>query len=176
MKYDLKTISRNALYTALYVALCKVFDYISFGAIQVRIAEALCIMPIFDDMAIISVTLGCFISNLLFSSIYDAIFGTLATFIGLVFIKFIKSEKLQIRIKDFKISIDPFFIKMLPTILSNAIIIPFVIKFAFGDTMPIWLIAITVALGEIVAVYILGYSLYRALKVTNIFENNKGTT
>lgn len=149
MSFKLKDILRNAVYASLYVALCYVFQPISFAAIQVRIAESLCILPLFDDLAIISITIGCFLSNLLFSGIIDAIFGTLATFIGLVLIKFIK--------------IDNFFIKMLPTILSNAIIIPFVLRFAFGETMPLWLLAITIAIGEIIAVYVIGYVLYKVL-------------
>ncbi len=152
MNTQLRKVLQNAVYAAIYVALCYVFQPISFAAIQVRIAEALCILPIFDDMAIISITIGCFLSNILLSSPLDAIFGTLATFIGLLCIKFIK--------------IDNFFLKMLPTILSNAIIIPFVIKFGFGDTMPLWLLSITIAIGEIIAVYVMGYILYRALKNT----------
>ena len=152
MNTQLRKVLQNAVYAAIYVALCYVFQPISFAAIQVRMAEALCILPIFDDMAIISITIGCFLSNILLSSPLDAIFGTLATFIGLLCIKFIK--------------IDNFFLKMLPTILSNAIIVPFVIKFGFGDTMPLWLLSITIAIGEIIAVYVMGYILYRALKNT----------
>ncbi len=158
MNFKLKNILQNAVYSALYVALCYVFQPISFAAIQVRIAESLCILPIFDDMAIISVTIGCFLSNLLFSGIIDAIFGTLATFIGLLCIKFIK--------------VDNFFLKMLPTILSNAIIIPFVLRFAFGETMSLWLLALSIAAGEIIAIYVLGYILYKVLSKNykNIFQ------
>lgn len=156
MNKDLRRVLQNAVYAALYVALCYVFQPISFGAIQVRIAEALCILPLFDDMAIVSITIGCFLSNILFSGAIDAIFGTLATLIGLICIKFIK--------------VDNFFLKMLPTILSNAIIIPFVLRIAFGETMPIWLLAITIAAGEVVSVYGLGYVLYRALKKTNLWK------
>lgn len=156
MNKNLRNILQNAIYTALYVALCYVFQPISFAAVQVRIAESLCILPLFDNTAIISISLGCFLSNLLFSGIIDAIFGTLATFIGLVLIKYIK--------------IDNFFIKMLPTIVSNAVLIPFVLRFAFGETMPLWLLSITIALGEIVAVYGLGYILYNTLKKTKLYK------
>lgn len=156
MNKNLRNILQNAIYTALYVALCYVFQPISFAAVQVRIAESLCILPLFDNTAIISISLGCFLSNLLFSGIIDAVFGTLATFIGLVLIKYIK--------------IDNFFIKMLPTIVSNAVLIPFVLRFAFGETMPLWLLSITIALGEIVAVYGLGYILYNTLKKTKLYK------
>lgn len=159
MNKDLRRVLQNAVYAALYVALCYVFQPISFGAIQVRIAEALCILPLFDDMAIVSISVGCFLSNILLSGAIDAIFGTLATFIGLLLIKFIK--------------VNNFAVKMLPTVLSNAIIIPFVLRFAFGETMPLWLLAISIAAGEIVSVYGLGYILYEALKKSNLMNKYK---
>ena len=84
------------------------------------------VYALFDDFAILSITLGCLLSNIfIFNSIIDAIFGTVATFIGLICIKFIKKNN--------------FFLKMLPTILSNAIIIPFVLKFAYFENTPLFL-------------------------------------
>ena len=173
MKLDLKVILQNAVYTALYVVLCIVFQPLSYGAVQVRIAEALCIMPLFDEFAVISVTLGCFIANIYNGSPIDAIFGTLATFIGLFAIRFIKINKPYVNIaKDIKI--DVFFVKMLPTILSNAIIIPFVLKFAYAESMPLILSGIYVAIGEIISVYMIGYLLYKALNSIHLkFENEK---
>ena len=157
MDKRLNRILQNAMYTAIYVALCYVFQPISYGMIQVRIAEALCIMALFDDFAILSITLGCLLSNLfIFNSIIDAIFGTVATFIGLICIKFIKKNN--------------FFLKMLPTILSNAIIIPFVLKFAYFENTPLLLSGVWVGLGEVVAVYVIGYILYHALQRTRLFE------
>ena len=149
-KFSLKSIVLNAVYTALYVVLCIVFQPISYGLVQIRIAEALCIMPIFDNVAIISISLGCLISNIYNANFIDAIFGTLATFLGLLCIKFIKTNN--------------FFIKMLPTIISNTIIIPLVLKYGYGLTeTPLIISAAYVAIGEIVAVYVLGYLLYNAL-------------
>lgn len=171
MKLNLKVLLQNAVYTAIYVTLCIVFAPISYGPIQVRIAEALCIIPLFDEFAIISVTLGCFLSNLYYGSPIDTIFGTLATFIGLIFIKLIKIDKPYVSVtKNFKIEV--FFIKMLPSILSNAIIIPFVLKFAYSETMPLLLSGFYVGFGEVIAIYVLGYLLYRAIKRFNLkFES-----
>ena len=144
---NIRLLSRSAIYISLYIALCYVFAPISFGMIQVRIAEALCIMPIFDPYAIVSVTIGCFLSNLLISvSLIDAIFGSIATFIGLILIIYIKKNN--------------FFLKMLPTVLSNAIIIPFVLKYAYGINEPLWLSGLTVGIGEVISVMGLGYLLY----------------
>lgn len=157
-KIKINDLARNAIYVALYLALCYIFAPISFQMIQVRIAEALCILPIFDPIAVVSISIGCFLSNLLISSsLVDAIFGTIATFIGLIFILLIKKNN--------------FFLKMLPTVLSNAVIIPFVLKFAYGVNEPLWLSAITVAIGEIISVFGIGYLLFIFfLKHKNLFN------
>lgn len=159
MNKRLKRVLQNAVYAAMYVALCFVFQPISFAAIQVRIAEALCILALFDDMAVVSVSIGCFIANILLSGIIDAIFGSFATFFGMYLIKYIKT--------------DNFFLKMLPTVLSNAFIIPFVLRIAFGETMPIYLLMITIAIGEVVSIHGIGYALYNALLKTNLFPTKK---
>ena len=166
MKIKLNVVVQNAIYTALYVVLCIVFKPISYGAVQVRIAEALCILPLLDPFAVISVTLGCFIANMLNGNIIDTVFGTIATFIGLFVIRFIKIDKENIKILNVNINI--FFIKTLPTILSNAFIIPLVLKYAYSENMPLVFAAIYVAVGEVVAVYIIGFLLYKALKKINI--------
>ena len=45
-------------------------------AVQVRVAEALCLLPVFGAEYIVGVVLGCFLANLLGSTIVDVIFGT----------------------------------------------------------------------------------------------------
>lgn len=170
MDSNLKTILRNAIYAALYVALCYIFQPISFGPIQVRIAEALCILVLFDKNAVFSVTMGCFLSNLLVGGtpqpIVDAFLGSLATFIGLYVARFIKT--------------DNFFIKMLPIIISNAIIIPFelIVIMGWGNveifgktivgSLAIIITVISVTIGEVIAMYVLGYILYKTIKRLNI--------
>lgn len=69
---------------ALYVVLCLILAPISFGPIQLRLSEVLCLLSIQYDWAIIALTIGCFISNLLFGGlgIVDVVFGTIATFLA----------------------------------------------------------------------------------------------
>ena len=143
-------ITRNATYAAAYVALCFIFAPISYGPIQIRIAESLTILPIFDKYALISITLGCFLSNLFMSNIWDMIFGTIATFIGLFFINRIKTNN--------------FFVKMLPSILSNAIIIPLVLKYGYGYSDVVYYMEFFfISIGEIISIYGIGYILYKCL-------------
>ncbi len=108
--------------------------------------------------AVYSITLGCLISNLLgVGIILDVIFGSLAKFIGLYAIRYIK--------------VNNFFLKMLPSILSNTIIIPLVLRFGYGlNNMPLYISALFIAIGEIISIYIIGYILYRILIRTNILN------
>ena len=80
-------LTRGAMIAALYVALTYLSSLVGLasGAIQFRLSEMLCILPILLPEATLGLTLGCAIANLLTSGvIWDVIFGTLATFIGAV--------------------------------------------------------------------------------------------
>ena len=76
------TLARCAVVAALYVALCLGLAPFSYGAVQVRVAEALCLLPVFGAEYILGVTLGCALANLLGSTMVDVLFGTLATFLA----------------------------------------------------------------------------------------------
>lgn len=147
-----KYIALSAMIAAVYVVLtllCALFG-LSSGAIQVRISEALCVLPIFTSAAIPGVTVGCLIANILCGgTIYDIIFGTLATLIAAVITYFIKNA----------------YLSSIPTILSNAIIIPIVlIASGIGDMSQFWFFVLTVGLGEVISCGVLGTILAVYLK------------
>ena len=72
----------TGLIAAIYVVCTLPFGQIALGPIQFRIAELLTVLPFFTPWAIPGCTLGCLISNLLFSTPWDALFGTLATLLA----------------------------------------------------------------------------------------------
>ena len=76
---SVRKLARCGMVAALYVVLCMALQPFSYGAVQVRVAEALCLLPVFGAEYIFGVVLGCFLANLLGSTIVDVIFGTLAT-------------------------------------------------------------------------------------------------
>ena len=79
---SVRKLVRCGLVAALYVVLCMALQPFSYGAVQVRVAEALCLLPVFGAEYILGVVLGCFLANLLGSTIVDVIFGTLATLLA----------------------------------------------------------------------------------------------
>ena len=75
----------GAVIAAIYVVLTILFAPISFGPVQFRISEALCVLPYFTPAAVPGVFVGCLLSNLLCgAAALDVIFGSLATLIGAV--------------------------------------------------------------------------------------------
>ena len=77
--------SHAALIAALYVVLTFVSNAFGMasGAVQVRISEALTILPFFTPAAIPGVTIGCLLSNLFTGCApLDILFGTCATLLG----------------------------------------------------------------------------------------------
>ena len=130
---------------AIYVALTMSFSAISFGPVQFRISEALCILPFFTPAAIPGLFIGCFLSNLLCgAAVMDVVFGSIATLIGAVGSYCLRHNK---------------WLVCVPPILANAIIVPWVLRYAYGSTDLIPVAMVTVGIGEILAIGVLGHLL-----------------
>ena len=150
-------VAEGAVIAALYVVLTLFINAfgLASGAIQVRISEALCILPVFTPAAIPGLFIGCLLSNLITgAAIYDVIFGSLATLIAAFGTYFLKKTK---------------FIYTLPPVVSNMIIIPIVLKYAYGLEDAYWFLMVTVAAGEIISVCILGHILKNVIEKTGLF-------
>ena len=153
-------LAQAAMIAALYVVLTYVFAPISFSEIQVRIAEALTILPVFTSAAIPGLFIGCLLGNIIGGALIpDVILGSLATLIGAFF-----TWKLR--------NAHPF-LAPIPPILSNMIIVPFVLKYAYLIDLPIPLMMLTVGIGEVLSCGVLGLFLYYALRSrkAQIFRN-----
>ena len=139
----------SALIAAIYVVLTLLLRPISYGPIQFRVSEALCVLPYFTPAAIPGVFIGCLISNLLGGAVVmDIVFGSLATLIGAIGSWLLRRNR---------------WLVSLPPILSNTLIIPWVLKFAYGSEDLVWYMMITIGIGEILAIGVLGQLLISVL-------------
>ena len=78
-------LTQAAMIAAIYVVLTYVFAPFSFGEVQIRISEALTILPLFTPAAIPGLFVGCLVGNILGGAILpDIIFGSIATLIGAI--------------------------------------------------------------------------------------------
>ena len=143
-------MTQAAMIAAIYVVLTYVFAPLSFGEVQVRIAESLTILPLFTPAAIPGLFIGCLIGNILGGAMLpDIIFGSLATLLGAVF-----TYRLRNKNK---------FLAPVPPIAANTVIVPFVLRFGYGVALPIPLMMLTVGIGELASCGVLGMVLYYAL-------------
>ncbi len=149
-----RRVTFGALVGALYVVLTLALSFIGFGPVQFRVAEALCLLPLYFPETIPGVAIGCLIANL-FSPYgpLDIIFGTLATAAAVLLVPLMKKKWLA----------------PLPVILINAIVVSLVLTYqqvlAPSQTfLSVFLFnALTVGLGEAVVTYALGVPLLYAL-------------
>lgn len=145
-------ISQGAIIAALYVALTHFSNMagLASGAVQIRLAEALTILPVFTPAAIPGLFVGCLIANLSTGCIpWDIVGGSMATLIGAVGTFLLRKHP---------------YAAVTPPILANMIIVPFVLAYAyqFSGTIPYFML--TVGAGEVICCGLLGILLLKALQ------------
>ena len=157
---DLHSLAaKQGVALAAGVGLCLVLQPFSYGAVDVRVAEALCVLPVFGAEYSVGVTLGCFLANLLGSTVIDVIFGTLATLLACL----VTYKLRDVRIKGLAIPAS------LPPVIFNMIIVgAFEITFFFSDSAPTAAMAafnaVTVGIGEVISCTILGVALVKLIE------------
>lgn len=151
-------LTRAGLIAAAYVVLTMLFRPFCFGEIQVRVSEMLVILPALTPAAIPGVFVGCLVANILGGAMVpDIVFGSLATLAGAVLTRKLRNRGLLIA--------------ALPPIVANALVIPFVLRYAYAVPMPLWLMALSVGAGEVISVGILGVALGKFVEKNSAVSN-----
>lgn len=145
-------LTQAAVIAALYVVLTLLANALGLAnySIQVRFSEALTILPIFTPAAVPGLFVGCLLSNILTGCIFwDIIFGPIATLLGAIGTRLLRKKSK--------------WLATLPPVLSNTLIVPFILAFAykFDGSLPYFIL--TVGIGELLSCGILGLILYSAL-------------
>ena len=152
-------IIQGAMIAAIYVVLTIAFAPISFHVMQIRIAEILTILPLFTPAAVPGLFLGCLLGNLLGGAvILDIIFGSLATLIGAWLGYLLRFNRWLVPI---------------PSILSNAVIVPLVLKYGYGVDLSLLLMAAYVAVGEGISCFVLGELFATVLIKRKVFSSDE---
>ncbi len=155
-KNYIKKIVFASLVAALYTGLTylgAVFG-ISYGGIQFRISEVLTVLPVFSEISIIGLTIGCFLGNIASFNPIDMIIGTFATFISAV---------LSYLLRKITLKGVPYLSFFAPVII-NALLIGFEISYFFTESSsPFYIVALFVGIGEAVVCLGLGIPFYLLL-------------
>ncbi len=142
----------GAMIAALYAALTLLVYPWAFGPLQLRVAEALTVLPFLFPAAVPGLFVGCLLVNLIGGfGMLDIVFGSLATLIAGVMTAKIKNP----------------YLAPLPPVLVNALVIGWVMTQAFigtPDAQPYWVFALQVGGGQLLACYGLGLPLLLVLR------------
>lgn len=144
-RFGVRQLTYAALIAALYVILTmlsRLFGLDS-GPVQLRLSEMLTVLPYFTPAAVPGLFVGCLLSNLLCGCApWDVVFGSLATLLG--------------ALGTYALRRLPPFLSPLPPVLSNMLIVPWVLQAVYGAEQSYWFLMVTVGAGELLACGICG--------------------
>ena len=151
-----KYLAEAAVIAAIYALLTIVLAPISYGAVQVRISEALTVLPFFTPAAVPGLFVGCIAANIMSPyRLADLIFGSAASLIGAIGSYLLRKK--------------PLLVPLAP-VISNGIIVDAMLYYVYEVPLPLIVQMLYVALGEVVACYAIGYPLMKYLnKYKRIF-------
>lgn len=150
LKNRTNTLTRAAIIAALYAALTILLSPMSFGLIQVRLSEALTLLPVILPEAVPALAVGCLIANLLGGAMaLDIVFGALATLLAAICTRRLREHLLP---------------AMLMPVLFNGVIVGAVVHAVYSPGVPLPLCMLSVAAGEAVSCCVLGPLMLKALR------------
>lgn len=164
-----KTITKIAMIAAVYTAVSTVLAPISYGPIQVRIAEALTMLPLIFKPSIIGLTIGCAITNLIGAitgfnptGFIDSIIGSFATLVA---------AYCTYKFKDNKVKGIPLISILSPVFFNFLIVGAELAYFLMRDNFLVGTLIMgsEVAVGELISV-VIGYVLIKALERSHLFD------
>lgn len=146
-----KNLTRGGVIAALYAVFTLLSSALglSSGAVQLRLSEALCVLPCFTSAAVPGLFLGCLLANILTGCVpLDIVFGSLATLLGAWGTRCMRRRPR---------------LALLPPVFFNSLAVPLLMKYAYGMNGAFLYFFVTVGLGELLSAGVLGYSLYKAV-------------
>lgn len=152
-RWTTKEMTFAAILAAVYAVLTVALPIPQYGPVQVRLAEAMTVLPFMFPAAAPGLVVGCIIANLFSPYMLDVIFGSAATLLGCILTRRMPSKWLA----------------PLPPVLCNMVIVGAEIAWfeaGFGDGFFAAFAANAglIGLGELVACYLLGLPLLSAIE------------
>ena len=143
-------ILQAAAIAAIYAALTIILMPFSYGVMQIRVSEALTILPMFTPAAIPGLFIGCLVSNMIGPyGIVDMIFGSSATLLAAIGSYLLRNKPILVP---------------LPPVLTNAFLIGGMLYYVYSVPVSLLGCILWVGAGELIACYLIGYPLLKYLK------------
>lgn len=128
----------------------KVDSGITKGIIQLRLADALTVLPVFTPAAIPGLFFGCLITNKVIGCPnFDIIYGSLATLVAAILTFAVRKKR---------------FFAPVPPIVINMIVVPLMFTYCYKfDDRPFWQYALFIGISGIISCGVLGIALMLGL-------------
>ncbi len=161
MRFDTKYVTKAALIAAMYVVLILVqmipAASFTFGAVQLRLAEGLTLLPFVEAAAIPGVFLGCLISNIILAGVsglglVDVIGGSLVTLAAAYLTSKAKNK----------------YLAAVPPVLLNGLIVSIWVN--YYTNMPYGITVLGIAGGEALSVFLFGGLVLYVYERSKIFR------
>lgn len=153
-RWNVRMLTSAAAIAALYAAVTLLLAPISFGPMQLRVSEAMTLLPVLWPEAIGGLFVGCFLSNLLgLYGVMDAAIGGMATLVAALMTWSLRKNR---------------WLAAIPPVLVNAVAIGAMLHFETG--LPLWLMMLEVGAGQALACYELGVPLLSVLDRTGLAQ------
>lgn len=156
-----RELTRAALIAAIYCVVTILWPF-SFGSVQVRISEALTLLPVLLPAAVPGVSVGCALAGLLTGAPwFDWLFGSLTTLTAALLTR--RFHK-------------PLWLGAVWPTLLNAVITGAIVHFAYVDNPTLSLLPLTmlsVGAGEVVACFGLGLPLLLLLQKSGLVKTKR---
>ena len=149
---NIRFLSQAGLIAAIYTALCLVLHPISFGfgGIELRVSEALTLLPVLMPSAVPGLFIGCLLANIMGgATMLDVVFGSLTTLAAALLTRKCREK--------------PLLAAFWPVIL-NALVIGALLRYAYGLAMPLWLCMLSIGTGQAIACYVIGLPVMKMMK------------
>ena len=144
--FTARFMAEAGIIAALYFALTMAVAPLSYWQLQMRVSEALCVLPFFTPAAIPGLFIGCLLANIFsFLGIFDVMFGSLATLVAALITYYIKNKWLL----------------PLPSVIVNAFVVGALLYYL--AELPFFISVLYVGAGEAIACYVLGMPLFFVL-------------
>jgi uncharacterized membrane protein len=155
MSKQVRFVVEGGVIAALYVILTLIMPFTLPGSVELRLSEALTLMPVLTPAAVPGLAVGCLVANLVHgATALDVIFGSLATLIAAAATYFLRKN---------------IWVAALMPAVSNGVIVGLLLRYAYRVNMPLYVLMLSVAAGEAIICYALGVPMIRGLQKTKLF-------
>lgn len=170
-RYSARSLTRGAIVASAYAALTLLVSLfgLGFGPIQIRVSEALTILPVFSAGAIPVLGVGCALANLIGLLLgnplgwLDVFCGTFATLVAACLTYLLRN----VRWHGLPV------LSTLPPVLVNAVVVGLELTFVFHDGWQPAMFgyyALTVGAGQLIACVGGGLAVFAALKKSKLVK------